>query len=150
MSLSSNVVYEHVPKAGAVFLYQAEGLYMNSRPPQDEEGPFPIRVYRAGRTTKQHQGDGELVDFIGKLGQGGGLNRPFKVIAYLEVTDVEKSWDAFREYLRTRVAYGGVGVPRLHHRYELGDNWYCSSAGPEQLEKYIKEVLPKILNNWTK
>jgi hypothetical protein len=146
----SNVVYEHVPKTGAVFLYQAEGLYMNSSPPSpsNEEGPFPIRVYRAGRTTKLHSPGSDLVDVVGKH-MGGGLNRPCKVIVYLDVTDLEKGWDVFRDCLRRTRVYNRVGVPRLTHRYELGDNWYSSSASPEQLEKHLKEVLPKILNKWT-
>jgi hypothetical protein len=139
--MSSNVVYQHVPKTGAVFMYQAEGLF---------KGIYAdsFAVYRAGRTTKQHQGDGELVDFIGKLGQGGGLNRPFKVLAYLEVTDVEKSWAAFREFLRSRV-FLDRDQTSFKQQSELGDNWYSAYAGPEQLEKYLKELLPKILNKWT-
>jgi hypothetical protein len=141
--------YKHVPKTGAVFLYQAEGLYMMVDHIDDEEGPSPIRVYRAGRTTKLHSPGSDLVNVVGKH-MGGGLNRPCKVIVYLDVTDLEKGWDVFRDCLRTRVAYpASVGVPRLTHRYELGDNWYSSSASPEQLEKYLKKLLPKILNKWT-
>ena len=108
-------------------------------------------VYRFGRTAKTVDVSGydekdQKRAYIERLGGSfGGLNRPYLVVLWEEVSDIEVGWDLTKDYLRGNITmYTKIEKPEIVQEMSLGDNFF--SVGDMPSRKF-RELLKEATTN---